>query len=445
VFLIDTMLTLRSFVAALAVLALITSGCQMTPPSPSTPAPRATATPPGRPATPTPVSAPAQISPGPATLTVWLPDTLVPAGNAQANTTLMQQINAFAATQSDLRAQVLTKRAHGPGGILDLMRTAASVAPSVLPDVTLLDLDQVQEAAQAGLLRPLNDLVPDEVLADLFPFAASVGRLDNQWLAVAYAVDMEHLAYNAARVPAPPLTWAQALSGSYSYLFPAGAVGGMPADGLFAQYAAAGGKWLNESSQPSLDATALAQMLRQLKDAQQVGVVSPNVLNFVSADDTWLAYLGSATQVVDVRASRFIAQRTAISGTLAAPLPGRAEPAQLIARGWALVIPARDPDRISVAASLITWLIAAENQGAWARSASLLPTRQAAFNYWYPPDAYTVFVRQELGRAIPPPPARVAQVVGPAIQKAVADVLRGQAQPAEAAKSAVESVARASK
>lgn len=439
------MLTLRSLVAALAILVLTTSGCQMTPPRPSTPAPRVTATLPGRPATPTPVSAPAQISPGPATLTVWLPDTLVPPGNAQANTALIQQINAFAATQSDLRVQTLTKRAHGPGGILDLMQTAAPVAPSVLPDVTLLDLAEVSAAAQAGLLRPLNGLVPDEALADLFPFAANVGRLDNQWLAIAYAVDVEHLAYNSSRVPTPPQTWAQMLSGSASYLFPAGAVGGMPADALFAQYAAAGGKWLNGAGQPSLDATALTQMLRQLKDAQQVGVVSPGVLNFASADDTWLAYLGSATQMVDVRASRFIAQRTAISGTLAAPLPGGTEPAQLIARGWAFVVPARDPDRVSISASLITWLISAENQGAWTRTANLLPTRQAAFNHWYPPDSYTAFARQELARAISPPSASVAQVVGPAIQKAVADVLRSQAQPADAAKAAVESVARASK
>jgi len=436
----------RSLVAILTSLALMTTGCQMTqPPRPSAPAPRATATLPGRSTTPTPVSTPEQLSPGPTTLTVWLPDTLVPPGNAQANTALMQQIAAFAASQSNLRVQALTKRAHGPGGILDLMQTAAPVAPSVLPDVTLLDLAQVPEAAQAGLLRPLNGLAPDEALADLFPLAVNVGRLENQWLAIAYAVDVEHLAYNSSRVPAPPLTWAQMLSGSQSYLFPAGAVGGMPADALFAQYAAAGGKWLDETGQPSLDATALTQMLRQLKDAQQVGLVSPNVLNFTSPDDTWLAYLGSTTQMVDVRASRFIAQRAAISGTMAAPLPGRAEPAQLIARGWALVVPARDPDRAAMAASLITWLISAENEGAWTRTANLLPARQAAFNHWYPPDSYTAFVRQELARAIPPPPARVAQVVGPAIQKAVADVLRGQAQPADAAKTAVESVTRVSK
>jgi len=94
---------------------------------------------------------------------------------------------------------------------------------------------------------------------------------------------------------------------------------------------------------------------------------------------------------------------------------------------------------------LIKWLASPENEGAWARSANLLPARYSAFDRWYPLDTYVAFVRQELERAVAPPPAQVMQVVGPAIQKAVADVLRGQAQPTEAATAAVASVARSSK
>jgi len=437
---------LLSFFPVLALLALIVSGCQDTqPPRPPAPAPGATATPAGRPATPTPPAAPPPPAPSPITLTVWLPDTLVLPSDVQASTVLTQQIAAFAATQPDMGVQVLVKRAHGAGGILDLMQTAAPVAPSFLPDVTLLDLAEISVAAQAGLFRPLNGLVPDETLADLYPFAASVGLAKDQWLAIAYAVDMEHVAYNSSRVSSPPLTWPQIMSGSQPYLFPAGAVGGMPSDALMAQYAAAGGRWLNDTGQPWLDAKALTQMLRQLGDAQQAGLVPASALNLSSPDETWAAYLGSPVQIADVRSSRFLGQRSAISGTIAAPLPGYTEPARPIARGWALVVPTRDPTRASVAASLVAWLMAAENQGPQTRAARLLPTRRAAFDHWYPSDSYTVFIRQELERAIAPPPDRAAQVVGPAIQKAVADVLRNQAQPASAAQAAAESVARALK
>ena len=108
-------------------------------------------------------------------------------------------------------------------------------------------------------------------------------------------------------------------------------------------------------------------------------------------------------------------------------------------------MPTRNATRAAAAAALITWLVSPENEGAWARSANLLPAHRGAFDLGYPPGTDAAFARKELERAMAPPPAHVLQVVGPAIQKAVADVLHGQAQPAEAATAAVASVARAVK
>jgi ABC-type glycerol-3-phosphate transport system substrate-binding protein len=441
----------RWLVPLLAFFILTVPGCQITRPVEPTaptsqPAPLSTVAPSRRPTPPTaPASAPALAPPLALTLTVWLPDALIPPGNVQAGAVLTQQIEAFAATQPNVHVEVLPKRARGPADILELMQASAPVAPSYLPDVTLLDLSQIPAATQSGLLRPLNGLVPDDTFADLFPFAVQAGRSEDRWAAIAYVADMEHLAFNSARIPSPPITWAQVLSASQPYLFPAGINGETVSDALLAQYAAAGGRWMDASGQPSLDAVPLAQMLNQLKAAQQAGAISANVLNFASADDTWQAYLGQPGQMVNVRASRFIAQRAAISGTLAAPLPGYSgEPARPIARGWAFVVPTRDLARAAAAAALIKWLVSPENEGAWAHSANLLPARRGAFDHWYPPYIYVAFARQELDRAVAPPPAYVAQIVGPAIQKAVADVLRGLAQPTEAATAAAASIARAS-
>lgn len=440
----------RWLVPILVPLVLTVPGCQILrpaiPPAPtSQPPPLSTGTPPGYTATP-PASAPPLATRSPFTLTVWLPDALIPPGNVQAGAVLTQQITAFTATQPDVHVQVLPKRARGPADILELMLASAPVAPAYLPDVALLELSQIPAATQSGLLRPLNGLVPDDTFADLFPFAAQTGRPDDRWLAVAYVADMEHLAFNSARIPSPPITWAQVLSAPQPYLFPAGINGGTVSDALLAQYAAAGGRWMDAAGQPSLDVVPLTQMLNQLKAAQQAGAVSTNVLNFASADDTWQAYLGRPGQMVNVRASRFIAERATISGTLAAPLPGYSEgSARPIARGWAFVVPTRDPARAVAAAALIRWLVSPENEGAWARAANLLPARRSAFERWYPPDTYATFARQELERALAPPPTQVAQAVGPAIQKAVADVLRGQAQPADAATAAAASLTRAAK
>jgi len=433
----------RSILPLLMCLSLLVSGCQVIlPPGPSTPTPRPTSTPAGRPATPTPTLAPALVPSGPITLTVWLPDSLVSPINVQTNAVLSQQLAAFVATRTDIRVQTQTKLARGTGSLLELIQTAAPVAPSFLPDVALLDLADVPAAAQAGLLQSLNDLVPADVLTDLFPFA-EIGSADNRWVAVAYVTDMEHLAYNSVRISSPPITWAQIVPDAQPLLLPAGVSSGMVSDALLAQYAAAGGEWLDTSGQPALSTAALTLMLRQLQDAEQAGWISTSILNFSSADDTWTAYLGSPTQMVVVRASRFVSPRVFASVTLPAPLPGPSEPARSIARGWALVVPTRDPARISAAASLVAWLASPENEAILARVANLLPARRAAYDYWYPSESYTTFARQELERAIPPPPPQAARVIGPAIQKAVADVLGGQLQPADAATAAAATVGRA--
>jgi len=433
---------LRS-VALTSIIALIVTSCQAgLTLRPAASAPPVTVSPQARPVTPVPTYSPtAPAARAMITLTVWLPDMLVPPGNTQANAVLMQQMNDFAAAHPDIQVQVLVKRAYGAGSILDLMRTAALVAPSILPDVALLDLAEVPEALRLGLLHPLDSVMPEGAPTDLFPFAEA-GRSDNRWCAIAYAVDIEHVAYNAAHIHSAPLTWAQVLSAAQPYLFPAGAVGGMPADVLFAQYAAAGGQWTDSAGQPRLDTAALTQMLQQLQDAQRAGAISSDILDIASADDTWLLYIGSPAQMVDVYASRFIQQRTAVPNTMAAPLPGYSETARPIARGWALIMPTHDPAHQPAAAALIAWLAQAESEGAWTRTANLLPARRSAFAYWYPAGSYTAFIRQELERAIPPPSTRIAQAIGPALQKAVAEVLRGQAQPAEAAKTAAASVGR---
>jgi hypothetical protein len=156
---------------------------------------------------------------------------------------LTQQITAFATTQSDMGVQVLVKRARGSGGILDLMQTAAPVAPSFLPDVTLLDLTEIPAAAQAGLLRPLNGLVPDETLADLFPFATSVGLFEGQWLATSTAWTWSTWLTTVTR--SSPLTLGRSDVRVTTLSFPAGAIGGMPSDALMAQHTVAGGRgWM---------------------------------------------------------------------------------------------------------------------------------------------------------------------------------------------------------
>ena len=129
---------LQQFIASvgvsLAVLGLLScEGPTVTPPpvvptdTPTEPAPRPTSTPTPK---PTPVIT---------TLELWLPQELDPYSGEGGSDVLAEQLSDFSDSYPNLQVDVVVKRAHGRGGLIDFMRTARDAVPSVLPDLVILD------------------------------------------------------------------------------------------------------------------------------------------------------------------------------------------------------------------------------------------------------------------------------------------------------------------
>jgi ABC-type glycerol-3-phosphate transport system substrate-binding protein len=97
----------------------------------------------------------------------------------------------------------------------------------------------------------------------------------------------------------------------------------------------------------------------------------------------------------------------------------------------------RDPARQPRAASLMMWMLAASRSAAWTQAMGLLPVRASALDRWEEIDPYVLFLRQELNRAVAPPPFSVITAVGPVFRTALADVLAGKSAPEAAAATAV--------
>ena len=97
----------------------------------------------------------------PITLTLWLPTRFnPPADDNPVYQILRQQLDDFARTADGVPSQIVIKQDRGPGGLLDLLRTASPVAPGVLPDVIALESTDLETAARAGLLKPIGSQLP---------------------------------------------------------------------------------------------------------------------------------------------------------------------------------------------------------------------------------------------------------------------------------------------
>jgi ABC-type glycerol-3-phosphate transport system substrate-binding protein len=416
------------------VILLTLAGCGMlTPTTPAATPPAPTVLPTDTP-TPTP-EAQALIT----TLRLWLPEELDPYGEAPGMNLLAQQSADFGAAHPDLQVEITVKKAHGRGGLLDFLRTARDAAPSVLPDLVVLDATELKTAAGSGLIQPLDTLLPPVTLNDRFPFATELGTVDGQTFGLVVGVDMQHMAYRPAALASPPVSWTQVLSPPVPFLFPAGASNGQVNDATLIQYMAAGGALADSTGRPWLDEDTLVSVLDFYSDCVGTGAISPpTVLDITDADQAWERFRAGEGMMTVVRARRYWLE--ADDTVAPAAIPTHDGRPFGIARGWVIALVTAEPGRQGQALTLLDWLITAERNAEWTRATGYLPGTRSALRLWDISERERTVLRNLLeSTAVAPRPETLAKV-GPAMQDAVEAVLSGRATPQQAAASAVESL-----
>ncbi|MFQ6100004.1 MAG: extracellular solute-binding protein [Anaerolineae bacterium] len=415
-------------------IALILTGCRgaaVTPTSiPPTPVPGPSsplATP-----TPTPESQPTII-----TLGLWLPEEMDPYGEEPGADLLAQQLTDFSKTYPDLQVEVTVKKAHGRGGLLDFLRTARDAAPSVLPDLVVLDAADLEAAARSGLVQPLDHLLSPAEMSDRFPFAAQLGTVNEQTLGFVTASDMQHLAYRPTLFDSPPVSWTQVISPPIPFFLPAGGRDGQANDVTLIQYLAAGGRLTDADGNPWLDEDVMVSVLTFYSDCIGTTTISPTiVLGITDADQAWERFQAGEGGMAVVRASRYWLE--ADETVAAAPVPTHDGHPFSIARGWVVAMVTDDPARQALAVLLLNWLIAPEQSAQWTQAAGYLPGTRSALRLWDVSDVDWAMLRGMMEAAVAAPQPEVMATIGQAMQEALEAVLRRQATPEEAAAAAIE-------
>ena len=422
------------------ILILALTGCGPQSPTPS-PTPIPSPLSPLPTPTPTPESQPMII-----TLGLWLPEEFDPYGEALAADVLAQQLTDFSKAHPDLQVEVTVKKAHGRGGLLDFLRTARDAAPSILPDLIVLDAADLETAARSGLVQPLGPLLAPAEMTDRFPFAAELGAVDEQTLGFVVAADMQHLAYRPALIESPPISWTQVISPPVPFIFPAGGRDRQINDATLIQYLAAGGQLTDSEGRPWLDEEVMVSVLSFYSTCTSIAPISPTfhtpsisptvVLNITDADQAWEQFQAGEGAMTVVRANRY--WREADETVAAASIPTQDGRPFSVARGWVVAIVAQDPDRQALATLLLDWLIAPEHNAQWTQAAGYLPGTRGALRLWDVSDANRAVLRGMMEGAVAAPPPEVMATTGRAMQEALEALLRRGVPPEEAAAAAGE-------
>jgi ABC-type glycerol-3-phosphate transport system substrate-binding protein len=377
-----------------------------------------------------------------------VPEQLSPYGDEPGAAILAQQLDDFNASHPDIQIEVIVKQAHGRGGLLDFLRTARDAAPSVVPDLVVLDAAELETATSAGLIQPLDDLLSPSITASRFPFATALGAVEEQTMGFVVAADVQHLAYRPALSASPPISWAQVISPPIPFLFPAGGLDRQVNDATLIQYLAAGGRVTDPDGNPWLDEEVMVSVLGFYSDCTSAAAISPTfdtpaisptiVLDITDADQAWERFQAGEGGMTVVRANRYWLEADEIIA--AAPIPTHDGQPFSIARGWAIAMVADDPARQSLAMLLLDWLIAPNHSAQWTQASGYLPGTRDALRLWSISSVDRATLRSVMEAAVPPPQPKALAIVGPAMQEALEAVLRGWDTPEEAAAAAVKSL-----
>jgi ABC-type glycerol-3-phosphate transport system substrate-binding protein len=380
--------------------------------------------------TPTPEPTPV----APPSMVIWWPEPLAPLNNAEANELLSEQISAFKAAQGNIDVQLRRKMESGVGGIMSTLRAASPVAPGALPDLTLMRRSDLNSAAQAGLIYPLEGLISSAISNDLYRAALSLGQVNDQLYGLPYLLEVQHMAFSPSDTP-PPARFEDILTQEISFALPVAQVDQIN-NVLMVQYLDAGGTLPNGET-ANLDSEALLQTLQFYEDALAQGLLDPVVLSYVSAADYQADLLDGTLGSGLVNSTQYLDWLQSGMSLEFGPVPTASGAVVGEVDGWMWVLTTANPDRQGLAGRFLNWMLNAARQGEYSQAVNMIPSQRTALQTW-DDSPYIRFLRQLLNNAVPPVSDADGVSVLRSVQNALVAVLSQTSSAEEAAQDLLE-------
>lgn len=354
-------------------------------------------------------------------LVIWAPEFFQP-HDTPPMPLLADIYELFRRDHPDVHLDIQTKAETGESSILTYLRYAQRMAPTILPDVVLLNTEQLWQAAELGLIQPVDWNALTHT-ADFFQFARDAVSYQEQLIGIPYAADVLHLIYHTNQLEHAPTTWAEMMTTGVPYFFPAGRRE-YPNESLLLQYVGAGGQLFENGTVSNPE--ALRALFTFVAQAKTTGVLSEELLNFKSVAETWSTFATNPTGFADTSAHLVLAQREPLNNVGFAQIPTMNGASITIAHTWAFALVTTDVEQQQLALDLIDHLLEPAVHSAWSRTAMQLPTQITAYAAWLDASPYYEFLQRQLDVAIAIPNGRPFADFARRLQQAQESVLLNQ-------------------
>ena len=325
-------------------------------------------------------------------LVVWVPEFMTTDGDTAAAEVLATALQQFEQLYPESEVEFVVKQEDGVNGVLNYLRSAQRVAPAILPDLVVLNSQDLWRAVDLGLVQPL-DAANLPVAQPIYPVALAAARYQETLYGLPYALNPLHVVGGAEQTL--PATWDDVLAGGVPYIF-AGDVGDAGLNpSLLLQYVAAGGALTETTAEP--DADALRALLEFYAAGRSAAIIGEETAALADTDDVWSALdLAASPAVGLVSAHVLLRERDALNRLAYAPLPSLDGTAQTLAPAYTFAFLTTDPERLEMGYNLLNVLFDPTVHGNWAQFAQVLPSTETALDTWGGEQPYFVFLRRLL-------------------------------------------------
>lgn len=328
-------------------------------------------------------------------LVVWVPEFFQPQETPPV-AVLQTVYDQFRHNHPGVHLEIQVKAASGDSSLAAYLRYAQSMAPTILPDVILLDSEQLWQAAELGLVQPVDwNSVP--YTNDFFRFTRAAVTYHGQTIGIPYVADVVHLVYHTNQTIQAPVTWDALMAAGLPYVFAAGKRD-YPNESLLLQYVGAGGQLFEDGTVSNPD--ALMALFAFLLQAKTAAILPAEVLELKSFNDTWSVFANKDIGFADTSAQWILAQQKMGAEVGFAQIPTIHGAAITIGHTWAFALLTPLPEQQQLALELIGQLLEPTVHSAWSRTTMQLPTQISAYDSALDASPYHEFLQRQLDVAI---------------------------------------------
>ena len=366
-------------------------------------------------------------------LTVWVPPQFSPYNETESAELLTGQFKSFMTQNPIINLDIRVKAASGSGNILDTLVYASQVAPEALPSLVLLSRADLEQAAQKGLLQPIDEISSTIDESDWYGFAQSMGIVQGTTYGLPFASDALGLVYRNASLTSNQPEWNDVMVQLDSLVFPAADPSVLS---TLALYLSAGGSVQDAQGQAFIDSEALILTLTAYQQGLKNGLVTAELLDLQTDDQAWEYYQVNEDEGMITWASRQIQESETLKLAL---MPTLGEDSITLAKGWIWCLVEPDELEKQYAGQLIEYLVDPNFLAEWSPKSGYLPVRPSSLSAWENTVMADTISKLLTSAQLRPSTSQVS-TFNNGIKTAVQEILTNQSQPADSAKKAIDSL-----